>query len=158
MKLLKEARFSAEEELKAFRAKEEERFKIEVEQVGSHVNRSWTLGTTLVLHRTGLIHHIVRPDRMKGVQRACIGKKEESPFASSTGGCFLAQRLGQDDSLTNELADRTKSDIEIIKNDFVTNKDGVLAFISEKVLSVDTVVGPRRVAVLRDYARRGIDP
>lgn len=99
VKMLKEARFSAEEELKAFRAKEEERFKIEVEQ-----------------------------------------------------------RLGQDDSLTNELADRTKSDIEIIKKDFVANKDGVLAFISEKVLSVDTVVGPRRVAVLRDYARRGINP
>lgn len=34
VKMLKEARFSAEEELKAFRAKEEERFKIEVEQVG----------------------------------------------------------------------------------------------------------------------------
>lgn len=31
--MLKDARFSAEEELKAFRLKEEERFKVEVEQV-----------------------------------------------------------------------------------------------------------------------------
>lgn len=34
VKMLKDARFSAEEELKAFRLKEEERFKVEVEQVG----------------------------------------------------------------------------------------------------------------------------
>ncbi|OEH78238.1 V-type proton ATPase subunit G [Cyclospora cayetanensis] len=99
VKMLKDARFSAEEELKAFRLKEEERFKVEVEQ-----------------------------------------------------------RLGQDDSLTNELADRTKLDIEIIKKDYMTNKDAVLAFISEKVLDVDTVVGSKKVAVLRTYAARGMEP
>ena len=33
VKMLKDARASAEEELKAFRLKEEERFKVEVEQV-----------------------------------------------------------------------------------------------------------------------------
>lgn len=99
VKMLKDARFSAEEELKAFRLKEEERFKVEVEQ-----------------------------------------------------------RLGQDDSLTNELADRTKSDIDIIKKDYVANKDGVLAFIGEKVLDVDTALGSKKVAVLRNYAERGVDP
>lgn len=112
----------------------------------------------MVLCRAGLIRHSVQPDRMRGALGAWIGKREEYPSGGSIAGCVLGQRLGQDDSLTNELADRTKSDIEIIKKDFVANKDGVLAFISEKVLSVDTVVGPRRVAVLRDYARRGIDP
>lgn len=99
VKMLKDARFSAEEELKAFRAKEEERFKVEVEQ-----------------------------------------------------------RHGQNDSLTNELADRTKTDIEIIKKDYVENKEGVLAFISEKVLDVDIVIGSKKVSVLRSYAERGLDP
>ncbi|CDJ49710.1 vacuolar ATP synthase subunit G1, putative [Eimeria brunetti] len=99
VRMLKDARASAEEELKAFRQKEEERFKVEVEQ-----------------------------------------------------------RLGQDDSLTNELADRTKADIEIIKKDYIANKDGVLAFISGKVLDVDTVIGEKKVAILRNYAERGVDP
>lgn len=99
VKMLKDARFSAEEELKAFRLKEEERFKVEVEQ-----------------------------------------------------------RLGQNDSLTNELADRIKADIEIIKKDYVDNKEGVLAFINEKVLDVDIVIGSKKVAILRSYAERGIDP
>lgn len=69
-----------------------------------------------------------------------------------------SQRLGQNDSLTTELADRTKTDIEVIKNDYVTNKDGVLAFISEKVLDVDIVLGSKKVAVLRSYNERGVDP
>ncbi|KAL8449823.1 hypothetical protein Emed_002786 [Eimeria media] len=99
VKMLKDARFSAEEELKAFRLKEEERFKVEVEQ-----------------------------------------------------------RLGQNDSLTNELADRTKADIETIKKDFVDNKDEVLAFINEKVLDVNIVIGPQKVSILRSYAERGADP
>ncbi|KAL8455786.1 hypothetical protein Emag_000360 [Eimeria magna] len=99
VKMLKDARFSAEEELKAFRLKEEERFKVEVEQ-----------------------------------------------------------RLGQNDSLTNELADRTKADIETIKKDFVDNKDEVLAFINEKVLDVNIVIGPQKVSILRNYAERGADP
>ncbi|KAL8271953.1 hypothetical protein Esti_004077 [Eimeria stiedai] len=99
VKMLKDARFSAEEELKAFRLKEEERFKVEVEQ-----------------------------------------------------------RLGQNDSLTNELADRTKADIETIKNDFVENKDQVLAFINEKVLDVNIVIGSQKVSILRNYAERGADP
>ncbi|KAL8431151.1 hypothetical protein ACSSS7_005469 [Eimeria intestinalis] len=99
VKMLKDARFSAEEELKAFRLKEEERFKVEVEQ-----------------------------------------------------------RLGQNDSLTNELADRTKADIETIKKDFMDNKDEVLAFITEKVLDVNIVIGPQKVSILRSYAERGVDP
>lgn len=73
-------------------------------------------------------------------------------------GFALPQRLGQDDSLTNELADRTKADIEIIKKDYMANKDGVLAFISGKVLDVDTVIGPKKVSILRNYAERGVDP
>ncbi|KAL8440007.1 hypothetical protein Efla_004923 [Eimeria flavescens] len=99
VKMLKDARFSAEEELKAFRLKEEERFKVEFEQ-----------------------------------------------------------RLGQNDSLASELADRTKADIEIIKNDYLENKDEVLAFINGKVLDVNIVLGSKKVAILRNYAARGVDP
>lgn len=81
-----------------------------------------------------------------------------SSFRILSTVCVHTQRLGQDDSLTNELADRTKAEIEIIKKDYVANKDGVLDFISRKVLDVDIVIGAKKVAILRNYAERGVDP
>lgn len=154
--MLKDARASAEEELKAFRLKEEERFKVEVEQVRKQLHVFAPISADRCLSLIPWRLPASKRAKRKGVrERLCLCL---FPYMCCICGCALAQRLGQDDSLTNELADRTKADIEIIKKDYMANKDGVLAFINGKVLDVDTIIGPKKVAILRNYAERGVDP